>query len=267
MKILIIPDAHNNPCAHKYFKRKKTIKCIKKAIDENPCDLIVFLGDTVHGPDFPKDCKSYEKCQRDILDLTGNTPFALVFGNHDDECIKTKEEILSVVDSYPNSLTQGRNFVLDMKGETLLFIDSGSYYEGEGSFYDTVKEDTIAWAKEQIEGKKAILFQHIIMPDIMDYIEILPKGERFKEGVSYTGVLGERPCPPNINTGELETLAPYLKAAVFGHDHASSFELDVKGVKFIQCPGAGFNSYEKKKQAEYKILDTQTLKTKTVTYR
>ena len=264
MKILIIADVHNNSCIHKLKRRKDTLKCVKRAIDENPCDLIVFLGDTVHGPDFRFGCGSYEKRQREVYDLTGNTPFATVFGNHDDECKLTKEEILKVVESYPNCVTDGRNYVVKMKGETLLFIDSGSYYDGEGSFYDTVKEETVLWAEEQIkDGEKAILFQHIIMPDIMDYVEKDKAGrDKFKDGVEYTGRIDETPCPPNINTGELETLAPYLKAAVFGHDHMNDFELDIMGVRFIQCAGAGFNSYENERIAEFKIIDTETLETK-----
>ena len=269
MRILIIADVHNNSCIHKLKRRRDTLKFVKKAIDDNPCDLIVFLGDTVHGPDFKFGCKSYEKRLREVLDLTGNTPFATVFGNHDDECSVTKEEILKVVESYPNALTDGRNYVVRMMGETLLFIDSGSYYDGEESCYDTVKEDTINWAKSEIEGTRAILFQHIIMPDINDFIENDEKtGEvKFKDGVEYTGRLDESPCPPNINTGELETLAPCLKAAVFGHDHVNDFELDIMGVRFIQCAGAGFNSYESVRRAEYRLLDTKTLETKRICYK
>ena len=258
MKILVLADVHHRTDTTKE-NIEKTLAAVKRAIDNNPADLIVFLGDTVYGPDFD-DFGEYERHLREVLDLTGNTPFATVFGNHDDECSITKGEILSAVEAYPNALTNGRNFVINMLGETLLFIDSGSYYEGEGSYYDTVKEDVILWAKEELKGKKGILFQHIIMPDIMDYIEELPdETVRFKEGVEYTGILGEKPCPPDINTGELETLAPYLKAAVFGHDHDNNFEIQIKGVRFIQCAGAGYNSYEEHPTASYKVIDTNEL--------
>ena len=215
---------------------------------------------------------------RQVLDLTGDIPFATVFGNHDDECTTTKEEILSVISSYKNSLTNGRNYVVEMMGETLLFIDSGSYYDGKESHYDTIKEDQIHFALEKINGKKAIAFQHIIVPDIMELMDEYrapvigsvvsvndkTKFCKFKSGVKYTGKLGECPCPPDINTGELQILAPHLKAMCFGHDHKNTFELEYKGVKLIQCGGSGSNSYDKLCRSTVKILDTETLITETI---
>ena len=264
MKILLIADVHNKP-----HSSKKTLKAIKKAIENSKCDLIVFLGDTVHGPNTPH---NYEYYLRQVLDLTGNIPFATVFGNHDDECKTTKAEILSYMQKYKNCLTVPGDYIIDMMGETLVFVDSGSYYDGEDSFYDTVKKEQISAIAEKIKGKKAILFQHIIIPDIMDAIDCFSKKQkgavrdgckyyRFKSDISYSGKLGERPCPPDINTGELSELAPYLKAMCFGHDHKNSFELEMKGVKLIQCAGSGNNSYDKFCKSSVKILDTQTLKT------
>lgn len=272
MKILLIADVHNKPLGS-----RKTLNSIEKIIKKTNCDLIVFLGDTVHGPATPR---NYEKYLRQVFDLTGDIPFATVFGNHDDECKTTKDEILAVAKSYKNCLTQGRDYAIEMMGETLLFIDSGSYYKGEGSYYDTVKQEQIDFAKSQITGNKAILFQHIIMPDIMDFIDEFDKrvvggvGDvnnkggkkyyKFKDGVQFTGKLGERPCPPDINTGELEQLKDYIKAAVFGHDHKNTFELNIEGVKFIQCGGSGSNSYDKFCKSTVKVLDTQTLETQLI---
>ena len=267
MKILLIADVHNKP-----HSSKKTLRSIKNAIENSKCDLIVFLGDTVHGPATPN---NYEFYLRQVLDLTGDIPFATVFGNHDDECKTAKAEILSFVQKYDNCLTQQGDYVIEMMGETLVFVDSGSYYDGEGSYYDTVKTEQINAIADKIKGKKAILFQHIIIPDIMDAINCFtkkPKGAirdgkkyyKFKDSVSYTGRLGECPCPPDINTGELDTLAPYLKAMCFGHDHKNSFELEMKGVKLIQCAGSGNNSYDRFCKSSVKILDTKTLETKMI---
>lgn len=274
MKILLIADVHNRPLVSEH-SRKRTLNGLKKAIDNNPCDLIVFLGDIVHGPDFQKCKDAYEPYLRQVLDLTKDLPFATVFGNHDDECDITKQELLDIIKSYPNALTKSENFVVNMMGETLLFVDSGSYYDGEESFYDTVKQPVIDWAKGEIQGKKAILFQHIIVPDIMDcmdeYNHFMPfcvgdvnKGGtwiKFKKGINKKGFMFERPCPPKINTGELEQLAPNLKGAVFGHDHVNSFELDLMGVRLIQCPGCGTNCYDKYFPSSVKMLDTKTMTT------
>ena len=272
MKIMLVADAHQRIFVNPY-RHRRTLKGLEYAFTSIPCDLIVFLGDTVHGPDYKANKTRYFKDLRQVLDLTGDIPFAYVFGNHDDECSVTKDEILSVVGEYKNSLTDGKNYVLRMNGETLLFIDSGSYYEGEGSHYDTVKEDVILWAKEQIEGEKAIAFQHIIVPDIIDLI-VERTGKKlfkkiklppvFKDGVEFTGKMKERPCPPDINTGELETLAPYLKGMAFGHDHVNDFELYIDGVKIIQCAASGTNCYEYPQPPTVKLLDTETMETKKI---
>lgn len=267
MKILLIADVHNRPRGS-----KKTLMKLKNAFEDNKVDLIVFLGDIVHGPAVKN---NYEKYLRQVLDLTGKTPFATVFGNHDDECETTKEEILEIMQSYPNCLTKGRNYFVEMMGETLVFVDSGSYFDGEESFYDTVKQEQIDFVKKAIDNKKALLFQHIIIPDIMELIDefdcrekgaIEDSGKyyRFKKNVDFTGKLGERPCPPDINTGEFQQLYKNLKCMAFGHDHKNSFELFYKGVKIIQCAGSGNNSYDKYCKSTIKILDTDTLDTKTI---
>lgn len=276
MKILLIADVHNRPGASRPA-HDKTLKDIKKAFEKYTCDLIVFLGDTVHGPDFKKINRPYAPYLKEVLDLTGNTPFAFVFGNHDDECDVSKDEILKVVESYPNSVTDGRNYIVEMMGEKLLFIDSGSYYHGEGSYYDVVPEETIDWAVDELKNseEKAILFQHIIMPDIFDCIDqynhfkpfyAMGNGKwvKFKDDIVYSGAMRERPCPPDINNGELKRLVPYIKGAVFGHDHKNDFELFVNGVKFIQCAGSGYNSYDKLWRSSIKLLDTKTMQTKKI---
>lgn len=267
MRILLVADVHNKPKGS-----RKSLSKLKTAFEKINPDLIVFLGDIVHGPAVKND---YEKYLLQVLDLTGKVPFATVFGNHDDECETTKDEILSVIKSYQNCLTKGQDYALEMMGETLLFIDSGSYYNGEGSFYDTVKKEQIDFAKKLIYGKKAILFQHIIIPDIMELIDefdSFKKGAvldgdkyyKFKKGIDFSGKLGERPCPPDINTGEFKSLRKNLKCVCFGHDHKNSFELTYEGVKIIQCPGSGNNSYDKRCRSAVKILDTVTLETQTV---
>ena len=276
MKILLVADVHSRPLV-KNHSLERTINGLKNAIDNANADLIVFLGDIVHGPDFQKSTEPYEKYLRKVLDLTGKTPFATVFGNHDDECNVTKDEILSIISTYPNSLTNGRNYVLDIMDERLLFIDSGSYYDGKESYYDIVDDSTVDWAVEQIKDKKAILFQHIIVPDIMDicdekpyYIPFWAYGDkrsvRFKKGIEYSGKMRERPCPPSIPTCELTRLSPYLKGACFGHDHLNDFELTYKNVKIIQCRGAGYCCYDNHFRSGVKILDTKSMTTESIYY-
>lgn len=273
MKILLIADVHNRP--NNSFAKRLTLQKLKNVINSIKCDLIVFLGDMVHGPDFKDSNEPYEKYLREVLDLTGDIPFATVFGNHDDECDITKDEILDIITSYPNSITESANYIKEIQGESLLFIDSGTYYKGKGSYYDIVNQQVIDWAKYKTRNKKAILFQHIIVPDIIncldEYNHFKPfcvKGDnkwvKFKKDVQHTGHMGERPCPPDINNGELSQLSSNLKGAVFGHDHKNDFELEIMGVKIIQCAGAGYNSYDKLSRSSVKLLDTETMTTEKI---
>lgn len=275
MRILIIADVHNRPKTSKKC-HDKTLAGIKKAIDTLDYELIVFMGDTVHGPDFKElPNEPYEPYLREVLDLTNDKPFAYIFGNHDDECHITKDEILKIVNSYPNSVTKGRNYVVNMDNEVLLFIDSGAYYPTDESLYDVVRQDTIDWAKEQIKDKKAILFQHIIVPDIFNvitqynhFVPFLAHGDgkwvKFNKGVTCNGKMRERPCPPEINSGEFKQLSKGLKAMCFGHDHVNDFELDLDGVRIIQCAGSGLNCYDKNNPSSVKILDTKNLKSEQI---
>lgn len=259
MKIMIVADVHIRTKVEP-ARRARTMEALKKAFSCVPCDLAIFLGDLMHGPDYGDDKERFLSDLKEALDATGDVPFAFVFGNHDAESAVTKDEILHVLGTYDNSLTQGENYVLHPDGEMLLFIDSGSEYDGEESHYDIVRPAVIDWAKQQIAGKQAILFQHIIVPDIMDVVEADGEGNwQFKDGFAYTGKLNERPCPPDINTGELEILAPHLKAMAFGHDHVNSFECDLHGVKIIQCAAASVSGYEYPQEPTVRLLDTKTM--------
>jgi len=266
MKIMIVADVHIRTEVE-LFRRQRTYEALQNAFATVPCDLAVFLGDLMHGPDYGEDRERYFADLRTALDATGNVPFAFVFGNHDAECSVTKEEILRVMGAYQNSLTQGENYVLRTGGETLVFIDSGSEYDGPESHYDIVRLPVINWAKDEIGDEKAVLFQHIIIPDILDVVEeYAPKKRRFKKGFGYLGELNERPCPPDINTGELHTLAPHLKGMVFGHDHINNFECELEGVKIIQCAAASVSGYEWPQfdRPTVRLLDTQTMTTQIV---
>ena len=259
MKILIVADVHMRTKVSE-ARQSRTFRALENAFANVPCDLAVFLGDLMHGPDYADDRARFMHDLKKALAATGDVPFAFVFGNHDAEGPVTKKEILDVLGTCRNSLTQGENYVLHTGGETLLFIDSGSEYDGEESHYDIVRPDTIRWAAQNIAGEKAVLFQHIIVPDIIDCVAQDENGDwRFKDGFAFEGVLKERPCPPDLNTGELETLAPHLKAMVFGHDHINSFTCSMNGVKIIQCAAASVSGYEYPQEPTVRLLDTKTL--------
>ena len=83
---------------------------------ENP-DLVMFTGDVIYG-------KPAEESMRTVLEQIAKRkiPFAVTFGNHDDEQGLSREELLKIIESIPYSLTATTkgisgttNFILPVK--------------------------------------------------------------------------------------------------------------------------------------------------------
>ncbi len=212
-------------------------------------------------------------------------PFAAVFGNHDDENGVSKERQLQWYQSYPGCLmTEGEeltgcgNYRLPIYGAegeralcSLWFFDSNNYpKDGSAGKYDRVHKDQLDWylsaSAESTEENggvpvPAYAFQHIIVPEIYDALERVSESEKDQPGVvkgygnhsdgyyrlpaEASGILGEAPCPPDVNGGELDAWlrAGDITAAFFGHDHANDFVVPYKGIDLINTDGISFFAY------------------------
>ena len=209
--------------------------------------------------------------------------FALVFGNHDDEGGVSKETQMAYYQSYPGCLAAAGDvtgvgnynlLVYDSDGKTpvvnLWFFDSGSYApEGQGK-YDWVRQDQIDWYLETEAALAArnggtpipaYAFQHIIVPDIYDAMDIVPSSEKkngavegygCRKGTYYSdasvieaGTLGEAPCPPDVNGGEFAAWKQGgdIVAGFFGHDHVNDFIIPYEGIDLINTNSTGFYIY------------------------
>ena len=209
--------------------------------------------------------------------------FVVVFGNHDDEGGVSKETQMEYYQSYPGCLASAGNvtgvgnynlLVYGSDGKTpvvnLWFFDSGSYApEGQGK-YDWVRQDQLDWYLEteavlaaQNGGTPipAYAFQHIIVPDIYDAMDIVPSSEKkngavegygCRKGTYYSaasvieaGTLGEAPCPPDVNGGEFAAWKQGgdIVAGFFGHDHVNDFIIPYEGIDLINTNSTGFYIY------------------------
>ncbi len=212
-------------------------------------------------------------------------PFAAVFGNHDDEHGVSKERQLQWYQSYAGCLmTEGEemtgcgNYCLPIcsaEGEQVLcnlwFFDSNAYpQDGGAGKYDHVHQDQLDWYLQASAASTAenggipvpaYAFQHIIVPEIYDALEQVSESEKNQPGVvrgfgnhadgyyrlpaEASGILGEHPCPPDVNGGQFDTWlrAGDVVAAFFGHDHVNDFVVPYKGIDLIGTDGIGFYSY------------------------
>ena len=154
----------------------------------------------------------------------------------------------------------------------LWLIDSNHYVTNENGDeigYDSVREDQIEWYKatykklEKEAGEKvySLAFQHIIPGEVYDVMfpevkkPLSPLTETYNNGKHYpiflpdtsafTGHLFENPSPGIYNYGQVDAMLETgdVLSILVGHDHICSYEIDYKGIMFINTPGATFNSY------------------------
>ncbi|PPR01694.1 hypothetical protein CVT24_001522 [Panaeolus cyanescens] len=162
-------DASISPCEH---SDNMTNTLIARVIDQEKPDLIVFTGDQLNGQGTSWDPKSVlAKFARAVTEK--GVPWAVVFGNHDEDDGFKKEYQVALMKGLPYSLVERGpkdihgvgNYVLKVMSAdaskthllTLYFLDSGSYSKGVldwfGFFrpteYDWIKQDQIDWFLQQ----------------------------------------------------------------------------------------------------------------------
>lgn len=214
-----------------------------------------------------------------VLDSYG-IPIAIVFGNHDAETTVNKEEQMAIYSSYANSISHNEGSIAfgcgnynvpiysSKSSDNLIYnlwmIDSNMYDDINGG-YDYVRQDQIDWYVNTSDELKAqnngipvpsLMFQHIIVPDIYDALLQVEAGTEgaIANGTNHyvldpantkSGVMRERPCPPNTNSGQFDAVVNQgdVVAMVFGHDHTNTFVVEHMGVDLIATPGVTFASY------------------------
>ena len=280
-KIMQIADIQEN-----YQLNPDTIKLIELALDEEKPDLVVLTGDQIQGY---STCylKEPEMKVKHVIDAflapikERNIPFAVTFGNHDDDCKCSKQVQMAHYTSYENCVySEPRceedpgTFALTVKNSedkdalAIYLFDSGKATINGASF-PPVKKEQIEWYQNKRDSFKESLgeylpgfvFQHIPVPeyfDIIDKVNFFTKGrvEAYKsrkntfyklddETLAKGGFMYEAPATPDINAGQFEALKE--KGDVFamyvGHDHNNSFYKNLDGIDLGYCQGAGFNTY------------------------
>lgn len=209
---------------------------------ENP-DLVVYTGDVIYG-------KPADKSMLRALEPTikRGIPFAVTFGNHDDELDMSREELLDFIKDMPGNLTSTveglsgvTNFILPVKSAdgtkdaaVLYVFDSNSYTTlKQLKGYGWIKHDQVQWYIEQ--SKKftaandgtplhALSFFHIPLPEFKEAV--------VSEGAFLLGTRKEKVCSPEINTGLFAAMleAGDVMGIFVGHDHVNDYAVSWKGI-------------------------------------
>lgn len=253
---------------------------IKKAIETQNPDLIVLTGDNINTS--AGKSATYSLAINEFMSIFEEygIPVAAVFGNHDAEGNITRAQQMEVYEEYDcfigcagedmGNYTCGTYYIplySSADAEDMVFnlwmMDSGDYNkENDLGGYAALSIPQIEWykAKEAELAEKngevvpSLVFQHIVVPEIFDALEVadeetgtVSNGDvyyKLPEGA--TGVLPEYPCPPNYNNGEFDAFYENgnVLGMFFGHDHLNTYVVDYKGIKLCNTPGTGFASYD-----------------------
>lgn len=258
-----------------------TLQIMNEALDTYKPDLVVYLGDNTVASGYDKQYEAIKNVTEPCV--SRNVPYAIVFGNHDQEQGVEKEDLLAMYrefgcltyDAAPEIFGCGScNLpVMSSDGSKMAFnlwmIDSNSRNaDKEIGGYDYVHEDQVAWYKATSAAIKAanggetvpaINFQHIVVPEVYESLGF-PKvpvavnsaykvmGKSYlpiPNPSTYTGLMCEHPCPPNVADGQLDAWVEEgdVIASFFGHDHTNAFTAWSNGIALTTVPTVGCNSY------------------------
>ena len=239
-KIVQFTDIHwkyGNPASDEAGER------MAEVLDAEKPDLVVFTGDVI-----------FAKPAREGLDkaleatISRGIPFAVTWGNHDDEQDLNRKELSAHVATKAGNLTSTvegisgvTNYTLSVKSTdgkrdaaVLYIFDSNSYSPiKKVKGYDWIKHDQVEWYRQTSkaftaanDGKPlpAIAFFHIPLPEFHEAAQ--------NESAYFVGTRKEKACAPEINTGLAAAMleAGDVMGVFVGHDHVNDYVVDWRGI-------------------------------------
>lgn len=221
----------------------RTLEFVGSALDSEKPDLVVLTGDQINGETAPDAQTAVFKFAE--LFIKRNIPYAIIFGNHDDEGSLSRSALMSLTQSLPFSLAEPGPATVDGVGNyyvevlargtsthsalTLYLLDTHGYSPDEAHFkgYDWLKKSQIDWFKETAASRRAspahkdythhhldMAFVHIPLPEYRNLAQLIPG----------SGSAPESPTAPGFNSGFKDALIENNVFAVScGHDHVNDY--------------------------------------------
>ena len=216
---------------------------MNEVLDAEKPDLVVYTGDVIFA-------RPADKGMRRALEpaIKRGIPFAVTFGNHDDEQDMNRKELYEFIKDMPGNLTSTveglsgvTNFILPVKSSVgdkdaavLYVFDSNSYSPmKQVKGYGWIKHDQVQWyineSKKYTEANggtplPALSFFHIPLPEYHEAVK--------HEGAFMIGTRKETACAPEINTGLFAAMleAGDVLGVFVGHDHVNDYAVSWKGI-------------------------------------
>jgi len=237
-------------------RSQEVLDNIMAVVEAEDPDLIILTGDIVTGK---PTIESWEILS-DLL-ISYKIPYAVTFGNHEDEAEASRIGLLEYLSERPYCLISDDggeevkgygNYLLPVynqegTAEKLIFcMDSRSYslakdkgVEGYGWFdrsqISWFAENNQAWLDKNPE-LQSLLFFHIPLPEY---------GQAFDHGEFRKGVRMEEECSPKINTGMFSELVLQgnVLGTFVGHDHDNNYVAQLYNIALCYGYFSGGNSY------------------------
>ena len=241
-------------------RSQEVLDNIKGIMETEKPDLVILTGDIVtgNGENWPT-IASWDTLTNFLIKF--HTPYAVTFGNHDDEAQTSRIDLLNYLSDRPYCIiydeggdeTEGvGNFVLPVYNsegivEKLIYcMDSRSYslakdkgIDGYGWFDQSqirwFAETNQSWLTKN-QDVQCLLFFHIPIPEYK---------RAFYEGEFKIGVRMEEECSPMINTGMFSEmiLQGNVMGAFVGHDHNNNYIAQLYRIALGYGYFSGGNSY------------------------
>lgn len=233
-----------------------TSALVAQVLDTERPDLAVFTGDVIAGSGCSDPAHSLRQALAPAVQR--GRPFALVFGNHDDEGALDRRELLAVAQGCPGCLAEAGpegvggvgNYRLAVAGASgtaaaahLIFLDSRSYAPPEVGGYAWIGREQVAWYAAtaavarlgQDPPPPALAFFHIPLPE---FAEVWA-------GQPCAGVRHEEVCCPRLNSGLFTALheAGEVLGVFVGHDHVNDYQGTLHGVRLCYGRATGYHTY------------------------
>lgn len=239
-KIVQFTDVHwvpGDPTSEEAAER------MNEVLDAEKPDLVIYTGDLI----FSKPAtEGLDKALAPVI--SRHLPFAVTWGNHDDEQDMSRTELSAYVerkDGCLNTRTEGisgvSNFILPVQASTgnteaavLYIFDSNAYSPlKQIKGYDWIKADQVEWYRKESAAftarnngtpLPAMAFFHIPLPEYNQAAQ--------DENALLTGTRKEKACAPAINTGLYAAMlnAGDVMATFAGHDHVNDYVVDWNGI-------------------------------------
>lgn len=222
-----------------------SLQVINQTLDKEKPEVVILTGDIVTGAPVEQGWKEV------LTPITErNIPFAVTFGNHDDESGVSRKDLMKYIRTFKGCLnseigseTQYDGAIRvkasdsDQTKAALYLFDSNSYSTINGiDGYGWIKPEQIAAYNELSKsltkengGKPlpALAFFHIPLPEYVTAFnskKVSPVGERLEDE-----------CPAAINTGLYSAMRINgdVIGTFCGHDHNNDYLADMNGIAMV----------------------------------